>query len=121
MRRVTIAWVCLTIVGIGILVFGLVAVALPTPGEPLMRTTGVASIGMAVFGIVITTIPFRHQQRWAWYVLWCYPLFWIVHLVGRLPPGNDHVHQLIFIVLALTGLVLPVRIFFPRTAGRNRG
>jgi hypothetical protein len=108
----TIAWVCLLIVGVGILAFGFVAVVMPMPTEPLMRTAGVASIGMGVFGIVITAIPFRHRERWAWYVMWCYPLFWIAHLLGRLPPGNDHVHQVIFIVLSVSGLLVSLRTFF---------
>ncbi|MGW1810238.1 hypothetical protein [Streptomyces sp. NPDC002078] len=40
--------------------------------------------------------------------------FWIAHLAGGLPPGKDHVHQVAFIVLSLAGLLLPVRVFFPR-------
>ncbi|MET8809910.1 hypothetical protein [Streptomyces sp. NPDC004546] len=35
-------------------------------------------------------------------------------MAGGLPPGKDHVHQVVFIVLSLAGLLLPVRVFFPR-------
>ncbi|MGN8027097.1 hypothetical protein [Microbacterium sp. 22242] len=39
-------------------------------------------------------------------------MFWALHLVGGLPPGTDHVHQIMFIVLSLGGLLLPIRAFF---------
>jgi hypothetical protein len=45
-------------------------------------------------------------------VFWFYPVFWLVHLIGQLPPGKDHIHQVVFIVLSLAGLLLPVREFF---------
>src|SRR5215208_4600566 len=35
-------------------------------------------------------------------------------LVGELPPGNDHIHQIVFIVISLLGLLLPVRQLFSR-------
>jgi hypothetical protein len=59
----------------------------------------------------VTLIPFRRRERCAWLVLWFYPVFWLAHLLGTLPPGKDHVHQVVFIVLSLTGLLLPTRAF----------
>ncbi|MBP1137686.1 hypothetical protein JOE31_003918 [Arthrobacter sp. PvP023] len=38
---------------------------------------------------------------------------WTAHLLGNLPPGTDHIHQVVFIALSLIGLVTPVRDFFP--------
>ncbi len=67
-----------------------------------------------LFGLLITTIDYRRRERWAWFALWYYPVFWTAHLVGGLPPGKEHVHQIVFIVLSLAGLLLPVREFFPR-------
>ena len=61
-----------------------------------MRADGVASIGVGLFGVLITLIPYRRRERWAWFALWFYPAFWVVHLVGRLPPSKDHVHQVVF-------------------------
>lgn len=108
-----IGWICLLVVGVGILAFGLVAAVVPESGdELLLRADGVASIGLGLFGVLIAVIPFRRRERWAWFALWFYPVFWVVHLVGRLPPGKDHVHQVVFIVLSLAGLLLPVRQFF---------
>ncbi|MBO0809726.1 MAG: hypothetical protein J2P32_15635 [Actinobacteria bacterium] len=109
-----LGWICLAIAGAGILVFGLVAVVAPSGDQPLMRADGLASIGLGLFGIMITWVPFRRQERWAWFTLWFYPIFWAVHLAARLPPGKDHIHQVVFIVLSLAGLLLPVRHFFPR-------
>lgn len=110
-----LGWICLVIVGVGILAFGLVAATVPiSDNQPLMRADGLASIGFGLFGVLITVIPFRGRERWAWFTLWFYPAFWAIHLVGRLPPGNDHVHQVVFIVLSLAGLLLPARQFFPR-------
>ncbi|AOR36095.1 hypothetical protein BFF78_38105 [Streptomyces fodineus] len=113
--RLKAAWICLLIVGAGILVFGVVAAVAPGAGdEQLMRADGVAATGMGLFGVLITLVPFRRGERWAWYAQWYYPAFWIAHLAGGFPPGKDHVHQVVFIVLSLVGLLLPVRVFFPR-------
>jgi hypothetical protein len=112
-----IAWVSLALTGVAILVFGLIATAWPTSGDSLyLRADGVASIGMGLFGLMITAIPYRHPERWAWFTLWYYPIFWLAHILGGLPPGQDHVHQVVFIVLSLVGLLLPVAEFFPRGA-----
>jgi hypothetical protein len=110
---VRVGWICLVLVGVPILSFGVTVATVPMSGdEPLMRADGVASIGVGLFGVLITLIPYRRRERWAWFALWFYPAFWVVHLVGRLPPSNDHVHQVVFIVLSLAGLLLPVREFF---------
>ena len=77
-----------------------------------------ASIGMGMFGLLITTIAYRRCERWAWFALWYYPAFWTAHLLGGLPPGKEHVHQVVFIVLSLAGLLLPVREFFPQRGAR---
>jgi uncharacterized membrane protein HdeD (DUF308 family) len=108
-------WISLAIIGVAILVFGLITTAVPASSDPpYMRAIGVASIGMGLFGLLITTIAYRRRERWAWFALWYYPLFWTAHLVGGLPPGKDHVHQVVFIILSLVGLLLPLREFFPR-------
>ncbi|MEV8527259.1 hypothetical protein AB0451_24390 [Streptomyces sp. NPDC052000] len=122
--RVKVASVCLAVVGVGILVFGVIAAVAPSSGdERLMRADGVAATGMGLFSLLIALVPFRRRERWAWLVLWYYPVFWGAHLVGGLPPGKDHVHQVVFIVLSLAGLLLTVREFFlrPMTKGTGQG
>jgi len=39
--------------------------------------------------------------------------------LGGLPPGKDHVHQVVFIILSLVGLLLPVGEFFGRREPRE--
>ena len=115
----TIAWISLAIIGVAILAFGLIVTVIPTSSDsPYLRASGVALIGMGLFGLLITTIAYRRRERWAWFALWYYPVFWTVHLVGGLPPGTEHVHQIVFIVLSLAGLLLPVREFFSRRGAR---
>lgn len=96
-----------------ILAFGIVVILLPSGDDGLLlRADGLASIGVGLFGGLIAVIPYRRRERWAWWALWFYPVFWTVHLVGGLPPGKDHLHQVAFIALSLTGLLLPVRTYF---------
>jgi hypothetical protein len=57
-------WISLAIVGIAILVFGLIVTVVPTASDPpYMRAIGVASIGMGMFGLLITTIAYRRRER----------------------------------------------------------
>jgi hypothetical protein len=115
-----IAWISLAIIGVAILLFGLITTALPASSDPpYMRAIGVASIGMGLYGLLITLIAYRRRERWAWFALWYYPLFWTAHLLGGLPPGKDHVHQVVFILLSLVGLLLPVGEFFGRREARE--
>jgi hypothetical protein len=107
-------WISLAIIGVAILVFGLIATVVPTSSDPpYLRAISVASIGMGIFGLLITTVAYRRRERWAWIAVWYFPIFWTAHLVGGLPPGEEHVHQVMFIVLSLAGLLLPVREFYP--------
>lgn len=124
MRRekvsVRVASICLVVVSIGILGFGAVVALVPMSGsDPLMRANGLASIGVGLFGGLIALIPSRRRERWAWFALWFYPVFWVAHLVGGLPPGKDHIHQVVFIVLSLLGLLLPSWDFFRSVAART--
>ena len=112
--RLRVAWICLALSGVGIFVFGLVALIAPGSGNAqLMRADGVAAVGMGLFGMLTTLVPFRRREAWAWWAQWYYVLFWGAHLIGRLPPGKDHVHQVLFAVLSLVGLLLSARDFFP--------
>ena len=115
-----ITWISLAIIGAAIFLFGLIVTVWPGPNNPLfLRAISVASMGMGLFGVMITMIPYRGHQRWAWFTLWYYPVFWSVHLFGNLPPGQDHVHQVVFIILSLAGLLLSMSAFFPRQMGKH--
>ncbi|MBV9847555.1 MAG: hypothetical protein JOZ47_21155 [Kutzneria sp.] len=41
------------------------------------------------------------------------PPFWLAHSVFGPPPGTDHVHQVVLLVLSLAGSLLPIREFCP--------
>jgi protein-S-isoprenylcysteine O-methyltransferase Ste14 len=66
-----ISWISLGIIGVAILVFGLITTVVPaSSGPPYMRAIGMVSIGMGLFGLLITTITYRRRERWAWFALW---------------------------------------------------
>ena len=111
--RFKIAWISLAITGVAIFVFGLVVALWPGSSDALLlRTIGVASIGMGLFGVMITLIPYKRRERWAWFTLWYYPIFWLAHLLGGLPPAQDHIHQIVFIILSLVAFLISVSEFF---------
>lgn len=115
-----IAWVLLAIVGIAIFLFGLIVTVWPGSENPLyLRAIGVASMGMGLFGTMITVTPYRRHERWAWLTLWYYPVFWTAHLFGNLPPGQDHIHQILFIILSFASLLLSIGAFFPRNISKR--
>ena len=116
--RFRVSWIALLITGLATIVFGLVVMVVRSSDEQYLRAIGAASVGMGLFGAMITVTAFRRRERWAFFSLWYYPIFWTVHLVGDLPPGRDHIHQVLFIVLSLLGLLLPLSEFFPRGIGR---
>ena len=114
-----VGWICLSVVSLGILGFGLVVALMPMGADELLyKADGLASVGLGLFGGLVAVIPFRRGERWAWWALWFYPVFWALHLIGGLPPGTDHIHQIVFIALSLLGLLFPIgRFFGPKAAG----
>jgi hypothetical protein len=116
--RFRVSWIALLVTGLATLVFGVVVLFTRSSDEQYLRAIGAASIGMGLFGAMISVTAFRRRERWAFFSLCYYPIFWTAHLVGDLPPGRDHVHQVVLIVLSLFGLLLPIGEFFPRDGRR---
>lgn len=112
--RFRLSWIALLIVAIATSVFGLAVILIPSSDEQYLRAIGVASIGMGSFGAMIAMTAFRRRERWAFFSLCYWPIFWTAHLVGNLPPGKDHIHQVLFIALSLLGLLLAFDEFFGR-------
>ncbi|MEV6771804.1 hypothetical protein AB0N05_24585 [Nocardia sp. NPDC051030] len=109
------AWIGSALIGVAIIVFGVVTLVTHMSGDDgLWQADAVASVGMGFFGLLITLFGFRLRQRWAWWALWFYPAFWLAHLIGDLPPGKDHVHQVLFIAISLAALLATIPHFFPR-------
>jgi hypothetical protein len=116
--RFRVGWIALLLSGAAVLGFGLIVVLLPNPDANYLRAIGAASIGMGLFGTLITLTAFRRRERWAFFAVCYYPVFWTAHLVGNLPPGRDHIHQVVFIGLSLAGLLFSVDQFFAQRSGR---
>ena len=117
--RFKLTWVALLINGIAILAFGLIIAALDGTSAPYTRAIGAATIGMGLFGSLISVTAYRRREKWAWFCLCYYPVFWTAHLVADLPPGQDHIHQVVFIVVSAAGLLAAIPDFFPRSTRPN--
>ncbi|MCA1819700.1 MAG: hypothetical protein LC620_06605 [Halobacteriales archaeon] len=79
------------------------------------RADALASLGLGIMGTGLALGPFRRGERWAWGVLWFWPIFWLVHWLLDLPPGHDHVHQVVLLVLSGACLVGAVPTWTPET------
>ncbi len=82
----------------------------------LGREVGINDIG---YGILVTAVSFaayRKGERWAWYALWVVPARIIGFMANDLSGGSTFGVStgLPFIVIALLGLLLLYRKFFPR-------
>lgn len=71
---------------------------------------------MAIFGGAISLIPFRRDEKWAWWILWYFPVFFVVHVIvlGTLLP------DLFLAILSVLALLLSAPRMFTR-AGRITG
>ncbi len=79
-------------------------------------------IGFGVFGMAIARTSYRTGDRWAWYVCWYLPLWYVsaIYLVatnaegaGAAAPFLYFIYSLLMIV-TLLGLLLPSRKFFSK-------
>jgi hypothetical protein len=75
---------------------------------PIMGVLGITSLGFNIFALVLTLIPYRRGERWAWYTLWLLPLLWL-SLFALAP---DLPLYLALAIVTAAGLVLPYRRFF---------
>jgi len=73
----------------------------------IMGALGVALVAFNILALVVILVPYRRNERWAWFTLWMLPLQWISQFL-LLP----QVPYLILAVLTAVGLVLPFRRFF---------
>jgi len=117
--RLRVSWIALLVTGLATVAFGVAILFIRGIDEQYLRAIGAASIGMGFFGAMISVTAFRRRERWAFFSLCYYPIFWTAHLVGNLPPGRDHIHQVVFIVLSILGLLLPISEFFPPNERRG--
>jgi len=76
----------------------------------LMGALGVTWVGFNLFALILTLIPYRRGERWAWFTLWMLPLLWLFQFV--LSP--DLSYYLVLAIISTVGLILPYRRFFSR-------
>jgi hypothetical protein len=82
----------------------------------LLRLLGTITFAFTLLGAVISFTAFRSGQRWAWYALWLIPLAFAACAAiffTHDAPGLG-IFYAIVTALALLGLVLPARRFFPK-------
>jgi hypothetical protein len=77
----------------------------------LMGALGVTWVGFNLFALILTLIPFRRGERWAWFTLWMLPLLWLSQFVLAL----DLSYYLVLAIISTVGLILPYRRYFSRT------
>ncbi len=75
-------------------------------------------MGVAFYMIVISATAYRKGERWAWYILWSVPAFFLGHAAIALNFGESTSSLIpfltVFVILSLLGLILPFRKFFPK-------
>ncbi len=89
------------------------------PAEELRaRFFGLALIGLTIFGLATTLNSYRKGEKWSWYSLWYYPIFFGSILALYVAPATSDSYwsgnSSLFLILSLIGLLLPYRKFFPR-------
>jgi hypothetical protein len=87
----------------------------------LSRLVGSLWIGFALLAIIVSATGFRMGERWAWYGLWAIPLVMLLifttFFFADLAEGSPNPPALYsapgLFAIAVIGLLLPIRKFFP--------
>jgi hypothetical protein len=119
------AWVVFVLLALLLLLIGISGPQGPSgPGSPLyafgisnptvldvdIRFRGAVVLGMVIFSLAITLSPFRGGERWAWFVLWYWPLFFLLHVAAF----GTWLPDLPFAILAAGSLLLSMRRYLGR-------
>lgn len=119
------AWVLVAILGVVGIFFSITMLAgiqidtkLPQYSSSMLylsRMSGWSLLGLSVFGLVLTCKAFRRGERWAWYVVWFLPFYFIVNIADNyMQGGGNWPLYTAFLLVSLAGLLLPYRMFFPK-------
>lgn len=105
------SWVLVAIVGLNEAVWALMG--------PVSEATRDASVyiatygaGMGILTVAIAATAFRRAERWAWFAMWVWPVYFIMHGVLRGVWGPAGV----FLGVSLLALLLSYRRVFPPAA-----
>ncbi len=81
----------------------------------LFHGLGLFALGLGLFTIAISYKPYRRYEKWAWYVIWYLPVVFFVGMLANYADGGQSWPlDLTFTIVALAGLLLPYRRFFPK-------
>jgi len=81
------------------------------------RSSLVASLAIGLFSLAIIFFPFRDARGWAWGAMWILPASMvpgIVSLAQTENQGGIAVLGAAFVLVAVAGLLLSFRAFFPK-------
>lgn len=73
-----------------------------------LRFRGSILLGMVIFSFAILFNSFRNGERWAWYVMWYWPIFFALHIYSF----RAWIPDLPLLVLSSLALVLSYRKVF---------
>ena len=75
-------------------------------------------LGLTLFALGITFFAFRNGLRWAWYTMWILPGVLAVTAALFVPSDQPNLATYYggFAGVAVIGLLLPIRKFFPKSA-----
>ena len=87
-----------------------------------VRSSGASILVLSVLSIAIILFAFRQGERWAWVVLWIWPLWMTLIFVfifaaerqPGFPPPPPMLSAPIFFVITVLTLVMTYRKFFPK-------
>jgi cell division protein FtsW (lipid II flippase) len=81
----------------------------------LFHGFGLAALGLGVFTIAVSYVPYRKGEKWAWYIVWYLPIFLFLATIANYADGGQSwALDLVLLIVALAGLLLPYRKFFPK-------
>ncbi len=84
--------------------------------EQRLSYTGAA--GLALFAVTVSFFGLRQRRRWAWFAMWLLPAALTVMALLLTLSSRPDVGAFYwgFTVTAVLGLLLPIRLFFPKQA-----
>jgi hypothetical protein len=119
------AWAVFVLLAVVLLLIGLSGPQGPVgPGSPIhafgisnptlldieIRFRGTVVLGMVIFSLAITLFSFRRGERWAWFALWYWPLFFLLHVAAF----GTWLPDVPFAILAAGSLLLSMRRYLGR-------
>jgi cell division protein FtsW (lipid II flippase) len=135
------AWILLAIIGVLFIIDGFMFLAGVNPDPPmfqnllgqslssyssqhpeagttitaLLQSWGATMLGLGVFAIAVSYIPYRRGERWAWYIMWYLPIFMLLGAASNYKwSGESWPVDFVLGLVSLAALLLPYRKFFPK-------